>query len=97
MLSVLKVQVQPEIVCCTRLCLACFSYSSAYQGLELSFLIVVFPLAFLRLPGAVQAEAYQIPYLRARPRVFSLYFLSTHCEEIGRLALTFMELSRTFS
>lgn len=61
------------------------------------FLIVVFPLAFLTLPGAVQAEAYQIPYLRARPRVFSLYFLSTHCEEIGRLALTLMELSRTFS
>lgn len=61
--------------------------SEAYKGLEIIFAIVAFPLAFPELPGAVQAEAYQIPSLRTRLQVFSLYFLSTHDEEIEKACL----------
>lgn len=61
--------------------------SEAYKGLEIIFMIVAFPLAFPGLPGAVQAEAYQIPSLRTRLQVFSLYFLSTHCEETEKACL----------
>lgn len=82
-------------VCCTRSLHRLLQFgefwivvkSEVYKGLEIIFAIVAFPLAFPELPGAVQAEAYQIPSLRTRLQVFSLYFLSTHSEEIEKTCL----------